>query len=580
MLESLKKEAKRWMKALRADEAAARARFARVHPNPPAAPTLRDVQFALARERGFSGWAELKAEIDTQPARDVAHSKRVQWFLENACPDHHVRGRSSHSRAESTAMRLLGRHPEIAHDSFCTEVVCSNLGEVERVLARRPLAASALCETPDSRREEAADDDWLKDLGPKGWQPLMYLCSTRLPLPGVAENSLTIARLLLDHGADPNVFFMAGSSRYTPLVAAIGEGEEDRPPHPRRDELVRLLLDRGAEPYDLQVVYNIHFRGDVLWFLRSIHDRSIALGREADWEDPDWHMLDMGGYGSGAYWHLNIAVRDNNVELAEWCLAHGARPTASGPTAAALSKRSLYDEAVLRGETDIVQRFERYGSSPGTSVVSGTHAFVIACLRHDESTLRTLTAQHAEYLRLPDAMFEAARRNDTAAMALLFDLGVSADVEAADHTRALHIAGRADSLEAVELLVARGAEIDPVETTWQGTPIGTATYVGCQRVIDFLSRYSRDIGTLTFNGKVERVRQLVEADPSLARATPDGDSLLFWLPRDDEAQAVAIARLLLEHGADPAVTDADGRTPADRAERLAMFELARVLAQR
>ena len=231
-------------------------------------------------------------------------------------------------------------------------------------------------------------------------------------------------------------------------------------------------------------------------------------------------------------------------------LAHGARPTASGPTAATLSKRTFYDEAMFRGEAEIVQLFERYGTPASTTAFGETQAFVIACLRHDESTLRALAAEHPEYLTQPDAMFEAAQRNDTVAMTLLFDLGVSADVEAADHTRALHIAGRADSLEAAELLVAKGAEIDPVETTWQGTPIGTATYSGCQRVIDFLSRYSRDIGSLAFNGKVERVRELVEADPSLARTTAECDSLLFWLPRDDEARAVAIARLLLEHGAE------------------------------
>ena len=579
MLESLKKESKRWLKALRANDASARARFVRVHPKPSASPTLRDVQLALARERGFAGWTDLKADLEVQPARNAAHGKRVQWFLENACPDHHVRGRASHARAESTAMRLLARDPNIAHDSFCTEVVCGNLSDVERVLARRPLAASALCETPDPKREEAAGDDWLKDLGPKGWQPLLYVCSTRLSLQSVAENSIAIAGMLLAHGADPNIFFMAGSSKYTPLVAAIGEGEEQRPPHQRRDELVRLLLGRGAEPYDIQVVYNIHFRGDVLWFLQLIYDRAVAIGRKADWDDPDWRMLDMGGYGSGAHWHLNIAVRDNNVELAEWCLAHGARPTASGPTSATLSKRSLYDGAVFRGETEIVRLFERYGTPASSTTVGGRQAFVIACLRHDEPTLRALASEHPEFLTQPDAMFEAARRNDVAAMTLLFDLGVSADVEAADHTRALHIAGRADSLEASELLVAKGAEVDPVETTWQGTPIGTATFSGSQRVIDFLSRYSREVSTLTFNGKVERVRELVEADPSLARTTEDGNSLLFWLPRDNEARALAIATLLLEHGADPSVTDANGLTPGDRAERLAMFELARVLAR-
>jgi len=476
-------------------------------------------------------------------------------------------------------MRLLASYPDIAHDSLCTEVICGNLREVERVLARRPLAASALCETPDPRREEAASDDWMKDLGPKGWAPLLYLCSTRLSLSNVAQNSIVIARTLLDYGADPNVFFLAGSSKYTPLVAAIGEGEENRPPHPRRDELVRLLLDRGAEPYDIQVIYNIHFHGDVLWFLQLIYARSVALGRKADWDDPAWRMLDMGGYGSGAHWHLNIAVRDNNLELADWCLAHGARPDALRAKPGVLSKRSLSEEALFRGETEIVRLFERYGAPSGAATLTGKQAFMAACLRHDQVTLRALAAEHPEYLTQPDAMFEAARRNDTAAMKLLFDLGVSPDVETADHTRTLHIAGRADSLEAAELLIAKGAEIDPVETTWHGTPIGAATYSGSRRIIDFLSRYSHDIGVLTFNGKVERVRELIEADPSFAGMTPDGDSLLFLLPRDDEARAVAIAQLLLDHGADPSVRDPNGKTSADRAERLAMFELARMLAR-
>ena len=35
----------------------------------------------------------------------------------------------------------------------------------------------------------------------------------------------------------------------------------------RKDHLFALLLDRGAEPFDLQVLYNTHFRGDVLWWL-------------------------------------------------------------------------------------------------------------------------------------------------------------------------------------------------------------------------------------------------------------------------------------------------------------------------
>jgi ankyrin repeat protein len=177
-------------------------------------------------------------------------------------------------------------------------------------------------------------------------------------------------------------------------------------------------------------------------------------------------------------------------------------------------------------------------------------------------------------------MFEATRRNDVAALAFLFDLGVSPDVEMSDHTRALHIAARTGSLEAAQLLVERGAEADCIETTWGGTPLGSATYAGEQRLIDFLARYSRDIWCLTFNGKIDRVRELLQADASLARASDGGSSLLFWLPRDDESRAIALARLLLDHGADPSIKGSDGRTAADRAERLAMLDLAGVLGVR
>ena len=51
----------------------------------------------------------------------------VEWFLENACPDHHVRGGPDHIMARHTAMSVLARHPEIARDSLYTAVVCGDL---------------------------------------------------------------------------------------------------------------------------------------------------------------------------------------------------------------------------------------------------------------------------------------------------------------------------------------------------------------------------------------------------------------------------------------------------------------------
>jgi hypothetical protein len=67
-LESLKKEAKRWLDALQKDDANARARLTRALPDAPARPTLRDVQLALAREHGFAGWPLLKAAVEERSA--------------------------------------------------------------------------------------------------------------------------------------------------------------------------------------------------------------------------------------------------------------------------------------------------------------------------------------------------------------------------------------------------------------------------------------------------------------------------------------------------------------------------------
>jgi hypothetical protein len=69
-LDNLRKEAKRWLRALRANDAAARARFANAHPHPPADPTLRDVQHALASEYGLPGWTALKIRLTTDAPLD------------------------------------------------------------------------------------------------------------------------------------------------------------------------------------------------------------------------------------------------------------------------------------------------------------------------------------------------------------------------------------------------------------------------------------------------------------------------------------------------------------------------------
>ncbi len=342
-LDHLKKEAKRWLKAIRANDANARARLRNILPHASSSSTLRDVQLAIAREFGVDGWTTLKRRLEDRVSfprmADESLTEAVSRFLDNACPDHHVRGGTDHVRAAQTAMRLLARYPEIATASFYTAVVCGDLDAVTQTLAIEPAwATRPNGEAGRGRTGVGGEGDLIrKDWGSKGWEPLSYLCFTRLPLPPVTANAVEIARALLDQGADPNAYFMAGASSYTPLVGAIGEGEEGRPAHQQRDALVRLLLERGANPYDSQVVYNIHFNGNVLWFLELIYQHTVRVGLDADWKDPEWQMLSAGGYGTGARWFLDIAVEHDDVRLAEWCLSHGANPNSAPGSATARS---------------------------------------------------------------------------------------------------------------------------------------------------------------------------------------------------------------------------------------------------
>ncbi len=81
-LDSLKREAKRWLAALRANDAEARARLERALDNDtPETPTLRAVQHALAREHGFAGWALLKEAVERSlaAARDAGATALARY---------------------------------------------------------------------------------------------------------------------------------------------------------------------------------------------------------------------------------------------------------------------------------------------------------------------------------------------------------------------------------------------------------------------------------------------------------------------------------------------------------------------
>jgi ankyrin repeat protein len=590
-LENLKREAKRWLKALRENNSEARGRLEQVLPDAPASPGLREVQHALAIEYGLSGWTALRDQLGEVSREAESHDALVERFLRNACPDHHVRGGPAHVMALHTADLILAQHPEVAHDSIYTTIVCGDLAEVERILRERPQAAMEKRNQPGPDRGRIGElGDVFTDAGPLNWEPLLYLSFTRLSLQAASDNAVAIATLLLDAGANPNAHFMAGGSLYTPLVGAIGEGEESRPPHPRRNELVQLLLDHGANPYDMQVIYNTHFDGDVQWFLEMAYANAVKVGRTSDWENPDWPMFDMGGYGCGARFLLGGAVDRNNLQLARWMLEHGANPNAPAPprrnrhtidASGRLSSRTLYEEAVRKGSREMADLLASFGATPSTVALEGEEAFAAACLRLDRPEARALLAGHPEYLSSPKAMTIAIIRDLADVAELLLDLGMSPDIEDSEEGKQhpLHVAAYHDSLAIAKLLIERGAQIDPRETRYESTPLWGAVWGQRQRMIDFLSPLSSDVWALAFVGDVERLRKVLTAEPRLARSRGENETPLMWLPGDED-QAMEVAEMFLAGGADPSVRNVKGQTAADLASVRGLDRVAAILRSR
>ncbi len=171
-----------------------------------------------------------------------------------------------------------------------------------------------------------------------------------------------MAAALLDRGASPNAYYMAGDAVYSALTGVAGEGEQDALSHPRRDDLYSLLLERGADPFDIQVLYNTHFRGDVLWWLERTYAHTMNTGRAAEWAVSDWPMFDMGGYGSGARFLLWIAIEKNNLALARWVLEHGANPDPAPARDPRFSKRSVYQDAIAAGCQEIAALLVAHGA--------------------------------------------------------------------------------------------------------------------------------------------------------------------------------------------------------------------------
>ena len=538
-LETLRKDAKRWLRALRAGDARARTRLAAVWPAAPSEPVLRDLQQALAREYGCKDWIALKAAVDDLALARKSQAERVALVLDHAWIGDPV-----------AARRILARYPAVAQDSLFAAAVCGDLAEVERRLARDPGAA-------------------IKTGAPRDWTALAYAAYSRLD----PVNGLAIARRLLEAGADPNFQFDDGwGSPFKVLTGAIRLGEGARPSHPQAEALVDLLVAAGADPFDRQALYNISIVGADLHWYEVLWRHCEARGDLDRWRDvaQGWLGKSMLDY------LLGNAVGQNHLERARWLLERGADPDASH----AYTHQPVHALAQTSGYLRMAALLEGHGGRPAR--LEGAAAFRAAVLRHDEASARAQATAAPELVRDAAPLLAAAEFGDDAAVAILLALGADPRGLDKEGFSPLHRAVQSGSAAVVDRLLAAGADVDLRENRWRGTPLSWAAVLGRPHLFARLVPLSHDVRALTSLAAFERLEEVLGADPALANhrlAEPEAPTPLFCLP-DDEGAAVKVVQILLAHGADAAILSDTGRTAADAANARSLDEAAELLEAR
>jgi hypothetical protein len=473
-LEQLKKGAKSFQRAVRAGDAGAAAVVREFHPRLAGATAesaelnafkRSDAQLVVARQFGFPSWPKLKAYLElVEPYARAPHEQPtaqpladeqapVGEFLRLACLTYGGDDPERWARAQ----QLLEANPGLAAASIYTVAATADVAAARELLDRDPKQARV-------------------QGGPHAWEPLLYLAYSRLPPGAPGRSALEVARLLLDHGADPNAGYLweGLSPPFTALTGAFGGGEGDPPPHPDGMALARLLLERGADPNDGQALYNRGFVAGDEW-LELLFEFGLGSG-----DGGPWHRLLAPTHETPRQMLeglLMTAVHHGHTARVRLLLAHGVDPGNMRGRHPFFGGRTPSEEAALWGYPEIVELLRAAGgaSSDGEDV----YPFLAACMAGDRAAVerqceRDPTIVGRAIAAYADQLVRAAEKDNLEAVRLLIELGF--DVNATNRPAPLHEAAMRGNMAVIELLLEHGADPKLRDHAYDATPAGWAEH--------------------------------------------------------------------------------------------------------
>jgi ankyrin repeat protein len=382
-----------------------------------------------------------------------------------------IRGRDA-----AAARSLLEQHPEIGRASVFTACCTGAADFVSAALAAEPRLATAVHL-------------------PEGWPPLLYLSTSPLHA-GNPQGVLRCAELLLAHGADPNSHMIwDAADPHSKIPALYFACVADNVP------VVRLLLERGADPNDGESIYHAAElnRTECLELLLA-HGADVS-GRHSHWGNTPLYFL--AGYGENA---PNCATATEGMR---WLLAHGADPNVTsgreaetplhrvaafgrGPAVVELllahgaevdqprsDGRTAYVLALRAGNTAVMDLLRERGAD--TSLAAPVDELLAACMRADAEAARALLARHPGLVDefTPEdrwAFAQAADEGREASVRLMAELGFDLRWEGHGCGTPLHKAAWRGNAAMVRLLLDLGAPVNVRDGQYGSSPLGWAAH--------------------------------------------------------------------------------------------------------
>lgn len=477
-LGQLRKQARDLQTSVRAAWPGSLDLVAELHPDgAPADPArwpLHAAQLVLARLYRFPSWPAMVrhvgivAEHRRAPDTAAPSDDPATEFLRRAC----LTFGGADGPLQATAAAVLDGHPGIARGDVWVAAARADVDEVARLLTADPGLA-------------------VREGGPHRWPPIAYLVFARHdPAPG-RDAVVATARLLLDHGADPDTGYLWHGlpSPFTLLTGAFGGGEGGQPPHPHQHALARVLLEAGADPNDAQALYNRMF-GPADDHLEILLAAGLGRGDGGPWRRRLGSALDSPA--ELLRQQLSWAVTHDLVGRVALLAEHGVDLLAPLPGRYGVAERPPYAVALTSGRFAVADLLERLGAAVP---LEPTERVLAAVLAGDRSAVPDPDVLARARAARPGFVVWAAVAAGPDAVRLAVELGwdVSArartDVpsEQGWETALHHAAGRGDA-DLARLLLDLGADPTVRDGRFAATPAEWAGHAGHPELVSVLGR--------------------------------------------------------------------------------------------